>query len=266
MGLMINTNIAAINSYRNLQGSQLSLNTSLERLSSGLRINRAADDAAGLAISESLRSQVNGLNQAIANAQDGISLVQTAEGAMNEAHAIMQRLRKLAVQASNGTNSSTNITQIKEEVDQLQEELGKIADRAKFNGTSLLGGGTVTLQVGAYASNTMVVNLASLTSVAGVDFTSATTARNSINDIDTAISSLATSRAKLGAVQNRLQHTINNLGVSSENLSASESRIRDADVAKEMANFTRANILQNAGVSMLAQANMAPQSVLKLLG
>lgn len=265
MGLQINTNVAALNAYRNLSGTQGSQQTSLERLSSGLRINRAADDAAGLAISESLRTQVKGLNQALANAQDGISLVQTAEGAMNEVHAIMQRQRQLAVQAANGTNSTENRSQIQAEVTALDAEITSIAGRTNFNGTSLLGGGSVDLQVGANASDVMTVNLATVAATA-VDVSTAAGATAAITTLDGTISQLSTDRANLGAVQNRLNHTINNLGVSAENLAASESRIRDADMAKEMTNFSRSQILQQAGVSMLAQANQASQSVLKLLG
>ncbi len=268
MGLQINTNVSAINAYRNLTGTQGSMQTSLERLSSGLRINRAADDAAGLAISESLRTQVKGLNQAIQNAQDGISMVQTAEGALNEVHAIYQRQRQLAVQAANGTNSTANLSQIQAEITQLDNEVSAIAQRTNFNGKALVTSGTagtVTLQVGANATDTMVVTLAAVDTTT-VTVTGAGAATNAITLLDAKIDALSTTRANLGAVQNRLNSTINNLGVSSENLAASESRIRDTDMAKEMTNFSRSQILQQAGVSMLAQANQAPQSVLKLLG
>ena len=268
MGLQINTNVAALNSYRNLTGTQGSMQTSLERLSSGLRINRAADDAAGLSISENLRSQVNGLNQATSNAQDGISMVQTAEGAMNEVHSMLQRMRTLAVQAANGTNSSTNKEQIQAEVKQLTAEIGKIGERTKFNGTSLLGGGSMTLQVGANDGDTLSFSLGDLSAVAAalasVDVTS--TAGGQIAEIDAQIAAVSDSRSSLGAVQNRLDHTIKNLSVSAENLAASESRIRDTDMAKEMTNFTRSQILQQAGTAMLAQANQSTQGVLRLLG
>ncbi len=437
MGLQINTNVAALNAYRNLSGTQSSMQTSLERLSSGLRINRAADDAAGLAISEKLRSQVNGLNQAQANAQDGVSLIQTAEGALNETHSILQRMRTLAVQSASDTNTDADRQQIQKEVNALNKELTGIANRTQFNGMGLLDGTfqNKTLQIGANNGQTMSVSIAgtsaevlgmstggtkvqagkvagtALTSAAavalavtgqvadgtytvsadattgnlsvldsnnvkvgvvdstnakmvfdngavinsggtlaagdfvttqstnfsatsgvltvsgqsgmvnagtytvsganlvdanggtvgslsgntatfdsahgggsvtfsaaptatvvvaqygsGVDLSSQTAAASALKKIDVAINSVSGQRADLGALQNRLSHTIANLGVSAENLAASESRIRDTDMAKEMTNFTRSQILQQAGVSMLAQANQSSQSVLKLLG
>ncbi|WP_313025521.1 flagellin [Mobilicoccus sp.] len=268
MGLQINTNVAALNSYRNLTGTQGSMQTSLERLSSGLRINRAADDAAGLSISENLRSQVNGLNQATANAQDGISMVQTAEGAMNEVHSMLQRMRTLTVQASNGTNSASNKEQIQAEIKQLVSEIGAIASRTNFNGATLLGGATMTLQVGANKGDALVFTLGDLATVAG-DLASVDVSGGSddaFDAIDKAIGDVSTARSNLGAVQNRLDHTIKNLSVSAENLAASESRIRDTDMAKEMTNFTRSQILQQAGTAMLAQANQSTQGVLRLLG
>ncbi len=270
MGLQINTNVAALNAYRNLTGTQGSMQTSLERLSSGLRINRAADDAAGLAISEKLRTQVNGLNQAVSNAQDGISMVQTAEGAMNEVHSMLQRMRTLAVQAANGTNSSENLKQLNAEVKQLKSEIQSIGSRTNFNGKQLIDGTneTVTLQVGANAADTMSVTLGNLTSVTsltdGVDLEAGAT--DAITALTSAIDELSTQRAGLGATQNRLEHTIKNLSVSAENLAASESRVRDTDMAKEMTNFTRSQILQQAGTAMLAQANQSTQGVLRLLG
>lgn len=263
MGLQINTNVAALNSYRNLTNTQGSMQTSLERLSSGLRINRAADDAAGLAISENLRSQVNGLNQATSNAQDGISMVQTAEGAMNEVHSMLQRMRTLAVQAANGTNSTQNQAQIQAEVNQLVSEISMVASRTNFNGTKLLGGGAMTLQVGANQGDTLSFSLGDLSSITGV---TSITATDAISALDAQIATVSTSRSNLGAVQNRLDHTIKNLSVSAENLAASESRIRDTDMAKEMTNFTRSQILQQAGTAMLAQANQSTQGVLRLLG
>lgn len=278
MGLQINTNIAALNSYRNLSNTQGAMGTSLERLSSGLRINRAADDAAGLAISEKLRGQVNGLNQAARNAQDGISMVQTAEGALDEVHSMLQRMRTLAVQAANGTNSSQNLSQIQSELTQLATEIGDIAGRTKFNGLDLFtttSGANIqyTLQVGANKGDQMGFQMGALTSAAvgGKDLSAlavgtAGNASAAISLIDSAIDGIADQRSSLGAVQNRLDHTIKNLGVSAENLAASESRVRDADMAKEMTQFTRNQVLQQAGISMLAQANQAPQSVLKLLG
>lgn len=273
MGLQINTNVAALNAYRNLTGTQGSMQTSLERLSSGLRINRAADDAAGLAISEALRSQVNGLNQAQRNAQDGISMVQTAEGAMNEVHDMLQRMRTLAVQAANGSNSSANLDQIGAEMKQLSSEIQASFSRTKFNGKDLFSGTTMSLQVGANSADTMQFALASagaLTPVAAsVTISSATTAggiATVIDNVDSLISSVSDARSNLGAIQNRLDHTIKNLGVSAENLAASESRVRDTDMAKEMTNFTRSQILQQAGTAMLAQANQSTQGVLRLLG
>ncbi|WP_040159332.1 flagellin N-terminal helical domain-containing protein [Mobilicoccus massiliensis] len=289
MGLQINTNVAALNSYRNLTGTQGSMQTSLERLSSGLRINRAADDAAGLAISEKLRSQVNGLNQAQANAQDGVSLIQTAEGAMNESHSILQRMRTLTVQAANGTNTAEDRGAIQKELNSLTKELNGIADRTEFNGSKLIDGsyGTtgVSFQIGANKGQTMDVKIGDMSAGAsglnlaagtggaatfkidlGAASATATDFSNALDAIDTAIKSVSSQRADLGAVQNRLDHTIKNLGVSAENLAASESRIRDTDMAKEMTNFTRSQILQQAGTAMLAQANQSSQGVLRLLG
>jgi flagellin len=272
MGLQINTNVAALNAYRNLSNTQGAMATSLERLSSGLRINRAADDAAGLAISEKMRGQISGLNQASANAQDGVSLVQTAEGALNETHSILQRMRQLAVQASNDTNGTTERTDIATELTALKSSLDSIASTTQFNGQKLLasGGYTATLQTGANAGETTSVTTTGADSttlgVNALDVSSSANAQAAITSIDTAIDTVSTSRAALGATQNALQHTINNLGVAAENATAAESRIRDTDMAKEMTSFTRSQILQQAGVSMLAQANSAPQSVLKLLG
>ncbi|MFP5359133.1 MAG: flagellin [Actinomycetes bacterium] len=375
MGLSINQNIAAINSYRNLSNTQNDLSKSLEKLSSGFRINRAADDAAGLAISEGLRSQVGGLQVAARNAQDGISVVQTAEGALTEVHAILQRMRDLGVQAANDSNNSEARANIATEVTSLQSELSRIADSTNFNGTKLLDGsaGTMKFQVGADgdANSQIDVNLAAVnvSSIAanlgnagasfevltptdvtgamaftngttdvsvtlgaagtyntvqdvadalntdadfsntfaasvnqdnelvvtsktggtvtggtaalaaaagtgvstatpiagGLDFSSAAGAQAAINLIDTQISTVSTARANLGAVQNRFEHTIKNLNVAVENLSASESRIRDTDMASEMVDFTRAQILSQAGTAMLAQANQIPQGVLSLL-
>ena len=276
MGLQVNTNVAALNAYRNLSSTQGAMNTSLERLSSGLRINRAADDAAGLAISEKLRAQTNGLNQATTNAQDAISLVQTAEGALNEQHAILQRMRTLAVQSANDTNTDADRASIQKEVDQLVTELDRISSSTQFNGQNLLDGtggtaGVFTFQVGANSGQTATVDLsASLDSASlGVDAVSLATsagATAALTSLDAAIKTVSDTRADLGAVQNRLQHTINSLSVAAENSAAAESRIRDTDMAKEMSAFTRSQILSQAGVSMLAQANATSQSVLKLLG
>ena len=372
MGLRINTNTDAFNSYRNLSVTQGQMSKSLEKLSSGFRINRAADDAAGLAISEGLRSQTGGLKVAVRNAQDGISVVQTAEGALTEVHSILQRMRDLAVQAGNDTNSTDARNAIGAEATQLSSELSRIAGSTNFNGTKLLDGSANTLefQVGAGSSssdnvigfnfdtadvsavataltsgggtaydvvtptavtgamaftaaggasasvtlgaagsydtvqdvadalnsstgfssgfranvndsNQLVVTANDNSAVAttapgtgaaagtavsgGISFASAASSRDAIDAIDAQIKNISTARANLGAVQNRFEHTINNLNVAVENLSASESRIRDTDMAAEMMNFTRSQILSQAGTAMLAQANSAPQSVLSLL-
>lgn len=275
MGLQVNTNVAALNAYRHLSSTQSSMNTSLERLSSGLRINRAADDAAGLAISEKLRAQTNGLSQATSNAQDAISLVQTAEGALNETHSILQRMRQLAVQSGNDTNTADDRTAIQSEVTALNDELDRIANTTQFNGQNLLDGtggttGTFTFQIGANSGQTVDVAFAKAdTTTLGtgtLDVSTSAGAATALTAIDAAIKTVSGNRADLGAVQNRLQHTINSLSVASENAAAAESRIRDTDMAKEMSSFSRSQILSQAGVSMLAQANSAPQSVLKLLG
>jgi flagellin len=276
MGLQINNNIAAFNSYRNLSVTQGQMEKSLEKLSSGLRINRAADDAAGLAISEGLRSQIGGLKQASRNAQDGISVVQTAEGALTEVHAILQRVRDLAVQAANDSNNDDARANIQTEVTALSDELTRIASSTNFNGTKLLDGSATALnfQVGASgvaAESAIVVDLSAAnvttvgTNVAALTFDSAANAQASITALDTEIGNVSTARAELGAVQNRFEHTIKNLNVAVENLSASESRIRDTDMALEMVNFTKNQILSQAGTAMLAQANQAPQGVLQLL-
>jgi flagellin len=238
----------------------------MEKLSSGLRINRAADDAAGLAISEGMRAQIRGTAQASRNAQDGISLVQTAEGALNEMHSILQRVRELAIQFSNGTLSTTDQAKVTAEVAQLTAELVRIRDSSTFNGIALFGSAanvTVTIQLGANQN----VDSANNTNRVGVTINSLgfSTVSMDVSQIDTAISSVSAVRSTLGAVQNRLEHAVRNLGVSEENLSAAESRIRDVDVAQEMVNFTRLQILSQSGTAMLAQANQAPQSVLSLL-
>ncbi|MHA3946295.1 flagellin N-terminal helical domain-containing protein [Cellulomonas bogoriensis] len=302
MGLSINQNIAAVNSYRNLSNTQNDLAKSLEKLSSGFRINRAADDAAGLAISEGLRSQVGGLKVAARNAQDGISVVQTAEGALTEVHGILQRLRDLGVQAANDSNNTEARANIATEANSLISELDRIAESTNFNGTQLLNGNvdgsngtTLNFQVGADgdANSRIVVDLANadVSAVATslghgvtdpfvpadrtdpsaivhankVDFSSHQNAQDSIALIDTQISAVSQARAELGAYQNRFEHTIKNINVAVENLSASESRIRDTDMASEMVQFTRAQILSQAGTAMLAQANQIPQGVLSLL-
>ncbi len=287
MGLQINQNIAAMNAYRNLSVTQGQMAKSLEKLSSGFRINRAADDAAGLSISEGLRAQVGGLKVAVRNAQDGISVVQTAEGALTETQAILQRMRDLAVQAANGGSQDAKAQAAAQtEFGQLQSELDRIANTTAFGNQKVLNGSySGTFQVGANntSAEQIAVNLTStaLTSVMGSGYTGLTSAglqlgtavavsstasaQAAITAVDSAIGAVSTVRATLGAYQNRFEHTINNLNVAVENLSASESRIRDTDMAAEMVQFTRAQILSQAGTAMLAQANQAPQSVLQLL-
>lgn len=283
MGLRINNNIAAFNAYRNLSVTDRQMSLSLEKLSSGYRINKAADDAAGLAISENLRSQIGGMNVAIRNAQDGVSVVQTAEGALSETTSILQRMRDLAVQASNG-GSQDSVAQADAQTEfvQLNSELDRIADTTKFGNQSLLGGSYQgVFQVGSEstnvnAANAITVDMSAAVTDAGLTALDsaglatdgldlASDAQAAIDALDAALQGVSTVRATLGAFQNRFEHTINNLNVAIENLSASESRIRDTDMAQEMVNFTRSQILSQAGTAMLAQANSAPQSVLKLL-
>ncbi|MGY1720120.1 flagellin [Blastococcus sp. SYSU DS0552] len=276
MGLRINQNIAALNAHRNLSITDNQMSKSLEKLSSGFRINRAADDAAGLAISEGLRSQVGGLKVAVRNSQDGVSVVQTAEGALTEVHSILQRVRDLTVQAGNsGVVDDKARGYIAKEVEELAGALNDIADRTDFNGTKLLNGSASSLsfQTGANGGETMTVELSNVSTVAtaieGVATTMAASgtydASTDLATLDEQIKSVSESRATLGAKQNRFESTINSLNVSIENLSASESRVRDADMAQEMVGFTRAQILSQAGTAMLAQANQASQGVLSLL-
>ncbi len=298
--MRINQNIAAFNAYRNLSTTQNQLGKSLEKLSSGFRINRAADDAAGLVKSEGLRAEIRGTNQAVRNAQDGVSFVQTGEGALNEVHAILQRIRELAVSAANATSDGSAE---QAEVDELLAELHSIGTRTSFSGDQVFrnydadtsirtvsegdedDGVNLTFHVGAGASDTLAFdqNLAISTYadadaataagfagglLAGLDGVSAkigTGDATALDDLDAVIGNVSTARSNLGATQNRLEHTIANLQVAAENLSASESRIRDADMAQEMVSFTRSQILQQAGTAMLAQANQVPQSVLSLL-
>jgi flagellin len=273
----INNNISAFNAYRNLSGTNSMMGKSLEKLSSGFRINRAADDASGLTKSESLRAEINGSAQATRNAQDGISFVQTTEGALNEVHAILQRMRTLAVDAAN--TATTDGTAQQAEVDELLAELDAIGSRTTFAGNSVFqnygsGSSTLTFHVGAGSGteNQMLVTLdLGLSSadvfsidVSAVSLTSAASA--AIVTLDNAIGSVSSIRSNLGATQNRLEHTIANLQVAQENLMASESRIRDTDMAAEMVSFTRNQIMTQAGTAMLSQANQSPQSVLSLLG
>ncbi|AZR73897.1 flagellin [Anoxybacter fermentans] len=278
--MRINHNISALNAWKTLRNTDVAMGKSLEKLSSGLRINRAADDAAGLAISEKMRSQINGLNQAIRNAQDGISLIQTAEGALNETHSILQRMRELAVQAANDTLITSDRAKIQEELKALQSELSRIASTTEFNTKKLLDGTfNGRLQVGANTGQYISISIATMGATAlgitngainissGISATQQVSNANAlIGKLDSAISSVSTERAKLGAYQNRLEHTIANLETAAENLTAAESRIRDVDMAAEMMNFTKQQILMQAGTAMLAQANMKPQSVLQLLG
>lgn len=271
--MRINHNIAALNTHRQLTTNNSAASKSIEKLSSGLRINRAGDDAAGLAISEKMRAQVRGLDMASKNAQDGISLIQTAEGALNETHSILQRMRELAVQSSNDTNTTEDRAAISAEVDELRKEIDRIATTTEFNTQKLLSGGiqNLVLHVGANANQSISFTINDMTAdtigvgAADVDLTTQADANTSITAIDAAISTVSAERAKMGAVQNRLEHTINNLGTSSENLTAAESRIRDVDMAKEMMEFTKNNILTQASQAMLAQANQQPQGVLQLL-
>lgn len=281
--MIINHNISAINTYRQLTLNNTGMAKSMEKLSSGLRINRAGDDAAGLSISEKMRGQIRGLNQASTNAQDAISLIQTAEGGLNETHAILQRMRELAVQAANDTLVADDRTAITDELTQLQAEINRIAETTEFNTQKLLDG-TFTgkyFQIGANASqsvtltittmtasaigNGVAVTAAAVTNNGGVNVSSYTNATNSIISIDKAIKAVSEERSKLGALQNRLEHTIKNLDTSAENLQAAESRIRDVDMAKEMMSFTKFTILNQAATAMLAQANQVPQNVLQLL-
>ncbi|ABV61833.1 MULTISPECIES: flagellin Hag [Bacillus] len=299
--MRINHNIAALNTLNRLSANNGASQKNMEKLSSGLKINRAGDDAAGLAISEKMRGQIRGLEMASKNAQDGISLIQTAEGALTETHSILQRVRELVVQAGNtGTQDDTDLGAIQEEIKNLVQEIGNgtekngISDRTEFNGKKLLNGAfadgtaTLTFQIGANKAQKLDVNIEAMSSdkigatqadgtlvtgqaVSNIDvtqFAAATptlTFDQQLDIVDGAIKQVSDQRSKLGAVQNRLEHTINNLGASGENLTAAESRIRDVDMAKEMSEFTKNNILSQASQAMLAQANQQPQNVLQLL-
>lgn len=304
--MRINHNIAALNTLNRLSSNNGASQKNMEKLSSGLRINRAGDDAAGLAISEKMRGQIRGLEMASKNSQDGISLIQTAEGALTETHSILQRVRELVVQAGNtGTQDGTDLQAIQDEITSLVEEIGGgtnangISDRTEFNGKKLLNGDfsqasgkSLTFQIGANSSQQLSVNIESMAAtaigaldtdgttlltgqaVSDIDVTkfkdnaadTATVGFNAqLKTVDDAINTVSKQRSKLGAVQNRLEHTINNLSASGENLTAAESRIRDVDMAKEMSDFTKNNILSQASQAMLAQANQQPQNVLQLL-
>lgn len=271
MGLRINTNVAALNSARILSRSTSQLNRSLERLASGLRINRAADDAAGLAISESFRTVIRGTQVAQRNAQDGISLIQTAEGALETTTSMLQRIRELAVQAANGTQSDANRLALDAEVQQLLQQIDDIALDTEFNGLRVLSAAqTVTLQAGAQAGQTLIiaVNGAKTNDLAinTVNISSVATAVSALSTIDRALRSVTTLRSTFGAFQNRLEFTIQTLAIQEENSSASDSFLRDADVARETIAFTRNQILVSAGTQVLAQSNVIPQTALQLLG
>ena len=275
--MIVQHNMTALNANRQLGVSNSSLAKSTEKLSSGYRINRAGDDAAGLSISEKMRGQIRGLDRASTNAQDGVSLIQTAEGAMNEVHSILQRMRELTVQAANDTNATEDRDAITLEQNQLVEEINRIADQTQFNGKDLLKGDyasdAINLQVGANSSQSISFNigdmhasaLATDLQKAGSQMGSYTDATAFLTTIDNAIKAVSDQRSTMGAVQNRLEHTIANADNTSENLQAAESRIRDVDMADEMVKYSKSSILQQAGQSMLAQANQSTQGVLSLL-
>ncbi len=293
--MRIQHNITALNSYRNLSGNNNAVANNLEKLSSGYRINRAGDDAAGLAISEKMRSQITGLQTAQKNANDGISLVQTAEGALTEVHSMLNRMVELATQSANGTYTTANRQEMQKEIKQLKTEIDRISKTANFNGTTLFSkypsaisvaggvtitvggeqkttaGGKIVLHVGEMSSTDaeITVTLATMTTnsigVSGVDVADQENARQAIDVINNAIDFVSSMRSDFGALQNRLDHTLNNLSVQTENITAAESRIRDVDMAEEMMAYTKNNILVQASQAMLAQANQVPQGVLQLL-
>lgn len=274
--MVVQHNLTAANTNRQLGITTNGLQKSTEKLSSGYKINRAADDAAGLSISEKMRNQIRGLNKASDNAQDGISLVQTAEGALNEVHSMLQRMSELAVQASNGTNATQDRTALDNEVQQLKIEIGRVGTTTQFNKMDILTGefssnNEKTLQVGANQDQVITIAISALTSTVGsaldttVGVGTASAAQSSITIIQNSITNLSALRSKLGALQNRLEHTVANLDNISENTQSAESRIRDTDMAEEMVQYSKNNILQQAGQSMLAQANQANQGVLSLL-
>lgn len=271
--MIINHNMMSMNTQRQLSIGNTAASKSMEKLASGSRINRAGDDAAGLSISEKMRGQIRGLDQASRNAQDGISLIQTAEGALDETHSILQRMRELAVQAANDTNVTADRTAIKTELDQLSAEVTRISTDTEFNTQKLLGGAFTgkKIHIGANDAQTLDIEINNMSAAslgvtaASIAVTAATTAGKTVTQINSAIVKVSTERSTLGAWQNRLEHTIKNLDNASENLQASESRVRDVDMAKEMSTYSKQNILKQAATSMLAQANQAPQGVLQLL-
>jgi flagellin len=267
MSLRINNNVEALDAHRQLSATSERLSKAMERLSSGYRINRAADDAAGLAISEKMRGQIRGLAQAQRNLQDGVSMVQTAEGTLNEVHSMLQRVRELAVQYKNDTLSAGNRLAIQSEVNQLASEIERLGSSAEFNGIKLLNTATtISFQVGANDGDTISVATISLGSSIGSAAYSLTAAGTTdISEVDAAIDAISAQRAVFGAVQNRFEHSLSNLSIYQENLVAAESRIRDVDMAEETVEMTKNQILSQAGTAMLAQANQLPQNVLSLL-
>jgi flagellin len=275
MGLRIYNNVEAQNAHRQLQATNDKLSGTMERLSSGLRINRAADDAAGLAVSEEMRTQIRGMKVASRNALDGVSLVQVADGALSGVNDMLQRVRDLAVQAANGTLTDQQRGNLDQEVQSVVAEMARVASDTEFNGVKILSGSVasaasaITLQVGANGSQVIAFTVATMTAsdlgISGIAVSTAASATAAIASIDAAIRTVNSQRASMGAIQNRLQQTISRLDLTSENLQAAESRIRDADMASEMIDYTRNQILQQSGTAMLAQANQAPQSILSLL-
>lgn len=267
--MIINHNLNAMNSHRNLSFNNIQQGKSSEKLSSGFRINRAADDAAGLSISETMRSQIKGMNQGMRNTQDGISMVQAAEGAMNEVSDMLTRMKELATQASNGTYSADDIASIQLEYEALGSEISRNATNFAFNGINLLDGtaGNVTIQSAGTDADAIVLDMSGidLTTLTFGTITDQATGATERGVVDAAITSVNTARSTLGAYQNRLEHAYNNTSVNAENLQAAESRVRDTDMAAEMMKYTKFNILQQASTAMLAQANQAPQGVLQLL-
>jgi flagellin len=296
--MIINHNLTAMNAYRNVTGVNDRVNKTMEKLSSGMRINRAGDDAAGLAISEKMRGQIKGLNMATKNGQDSISLIQTAEGALNESHSILQRMRELAVQSANDTNTDADRTQIQKEMDRLRQELDRISTTTEFNTKKLINGDFIdnplSFHIGANEDQVVTLNINDMgaeslgvigyeevtvtnpdtgetttrrvaSETEAISVKSSADAEIAITEINNAIESVSDERSKFGALQNRLEHTINNLRVSSENLQAAESRIRDTDMASEMVNLSKDKIISQSGNAMLAQANAQPQGVLQLL-
>ena len=269
--MVVQHNLTAMNANRQLGITTSAQAKSSEKLSSGYKINRAGDDAAGLTISEKMRSQIRGLNKASDNAEDGVSLIQVAEGALNETHSILQRMNELATQAANDTNTSSDRTAIQAEIDQLTSEINRISSTTQFNTMNLIDGSFTdkSLQVGSLAGQAITINITAMSAasigVDSLDVSSFSSAGDAMTSIQGAISKVSTQRSALGALQNRLEHTITNLDNISENTSSAESRIRDTDMAEEMVEYSKNNILAQAGQSMLAQANQSTQGVLSLL-